>query len=239
MTPDARGERLVMVIAIDGPSGAGKSTVARAVAARLGLPYIESGAMYRAVALLALETGTALEDAAALGEIAARAEFRFETSAQGNRLWLGGREVTEAIRSPEVTRAASIVSTHAVVRTHLVERQRELAAAGGVVMEGRDIGTVVFPEADVKVFLDASPEVRAQRRWKEQESTRDAGATLREISERDQRDRSREASPLMPAADAIRIDTTPLSIDAVTEKILEIARCRRGGDCLEIKAQNQ
>ncbi|MBI3935131.1 MAG: (d)CMP kinase, partial [Acidobacteria bacterium] len=142
-----------MVIAIDGPSGVGKSTVARAVAERLGLPYVESGAMYRAVALLALETATPLADAAALGAIAKRAEFRFESSAAGNRLWLDGRDVTEAIRSEDVTHAASIVSTHATVRTHLVERQRALGAAGGVVMEGRDIGTVVFPDADLKIFL--------------------------------------------------------------------------------------
>jgi len=220
--------RLQMVIAIDGPSGVGKSTVARAVAARLGLSYVESGAMYRAVALLALETGTSLDDAAALGEIASRAEFRFETNASGNRLWLGSRDLTAAIRSPEVTEASSIVSTHAVVRTRLVERQRALGAAGGVVMEGRDIGTVVFPGADVKIFLEASPQVRGQRRLKDRESVPDASekTVLRKIIERDRRDQSREVSPLVPAADAIQIDTTHLTIDEVTEQIVEIARGR-------------
>lgn len=214
-----------LVIAIDGPSGAGKSTVARAVALKLGLSYVESGAMYRAVALVALESGTPLDDSAALGAVAARANFRFETSASGNRLWLDGRDVTEAIRSAEVTHAASIVSTHAVVRKHLVERQRALGAAGGVVMEGRDIGTVVFPDADVKLFLDASPEVRGRRRLKDVHDAAglSAEAVLAEISERDRRDQTRDVSPLAPAPDAVRIDTTTLAADEVVERILKIA----------------
>ncbi|MBI4480758.1 MAG: (d)CMP kinase [Acidobacteria bacterium] len=230
-----------MVIAIDGPSGVGKSTVARAVASRLGLSYVESGAMYRAVALAALETGTPLDDADALGAIAARADFRFETSASGNRLWLNGRDVTEAIRSAEVTRAASIVSTHALVRAHLVERQRALGAAGGVVMEGRDIGTVVFPVAEVKIFLDASPEVRGQRRLKDQESAAasSAEAILREIAERDRRDQTREISPLASAPDAVRIDTTQLTADEVADQIAEIAGARRRGADMEITPGNQ
>lgn len=230
-----------MVIAIDGPSGVGKSTVARAVASRLGLSYVESGAMYRAVALAALETETPLDDADALGAIAARADFRFETSASGNRLWLNGRDVTEAIRSAEVTRAASIVSTHAPVRAHLVERQRALGAAGGVVMEGRDIGTVVFPGADVKIFLDASAEVRGQRRLKDRESAAALGAEaiLREIAERDRRDQTREISPLAPAPDAVLIDTTQLTAQEVADRIAEIAAARRRGAGMEITPGNQ
>jgi len=222
-----------MVIAIDGPSGVGKSTVARAVAARLGFNYVESGAMYRAVALRALETGTPLDAASRLGDLAARLKFRFEMRPAGNRLWLGGRDVTDAIRTPEVTRAASIVSTHAVVRKHLVERQRALACEGGVVMEGRDIGTVVFPDADLKVFLDASAEARGERRLRDRESAAQpegkpsAEAVLKEITDRDQRDQTREVSPLVPASDAIRIDTTRLSIEQVVEQVLDLARNRQ------------
>ncbi|MBI2820335.1 MAG: (d)CMP kinase [Acidobacteria bacterium] len=228
-----------MVIAIDGPSGVGKSTVARAVAARLGLSYVESGAMYRAVALLALESGTPLDDAAALGAIAARAMIRFETSPSGNRLWLDARDVTEAIRAPEVTEAASIVSTHAVVRTHLVDRQRALGAGGGVVMEGRDIGTVVFPGADVKIFLDASAAVRGRRRQKDKETAHGSSAetVLDQITERDRRDQTRDVSPLLPAPDAVHLDTTSLTVDEVTERILEIARAR-GGAGMEITPNN-
>jgi CMP/dCMP kinase len=218
-----------LVIAIDGPSGVGKSTAARAVAARLGLSYVESGAMYRGVALLALETGTALDDAAALGKIAANADFQFETTAGGNRLRLSGRDVTEAIRMPEVTDAASIVSTHAIVRKHLVDRQRALGAAGGVVMEGRDIGTVVFPNADVKVFLDAATEVRARRRMRDHDSvaTTSPQVVIEQIAERDRRDQTREVSPLVPAPDAIHLDTSQLTAEQVADRIVEMARRRR------------
>ncbi len=224
-----------MVIAIDGPSGAGKSTVARAVAQRLGFSYVESGAMYRAVALRALETGTPLDDAAALGKLAAQAQLRFETTAAGNQLWFDGRDVTEAIRTPEVTRAASVVSTHAVVRQHLVARQRALASVGGAVMEGRDIGTVVFPDAELKFFLEASAEVRGGRRLKDRESAahESAEAVLKEIADRDRRDQTREVSPLVPAADAIRIDTTHLTVDQVVEQIVALARSRKSRMSLE------
>ena len=149
-----------LVIAIDGPSATGKSTVAQKLAARLGYGYVESGAMYRAVALLALETGANWNDAAELGKLAAEADIRFELQgATGNRLLLNGRDVTEAVRSPAVTRASSLVSVHASVRRELVARQRALGREGGVVMEGRDIGTKVFPDADLKIFLDASSEI--------------------------------------------------------------------------------
>ena len=218
-----------LVIAIDGPSGVGKTTVARAVAARLGYSYVESGAMYRAIALLALESGVALDDAAALGKLAAAADIRFAPSPEGNRLLLNGRDVTEAIRSPEVTRASSFVSTHAEVRARLVERQRALGAEGGVVMEGRDIGTVVFPNADLKIFLDATPEVRGQRRLRDIKSAQQASAesVLKEITERDERDQTRVVSPLVPAADAIRIDTTHLSADQVVEQILKFLETKQ------------
>lgn len=220
---------LRLVIAIDGPSGVGKTTVARAVAAHLGCSYVESGAMYRAVALLALETGVALDDAAALGKLAAGADIRFVPSLSGNRLLLNGRDVTEAVRAPEVSRASSYVSTHAEVRARMVERQRTLGAEGGVVMEGRDIGTVVFPDADLKIFLDASPEVRGQRRLRDVEASQraSANAVLQEIAERDRRDQTRAVSPLVPAADAVRIDTTHLTAEQVVEQVLKLAEEKR------------
>jgi len=218
-----------LVIAIDGPSGVGKTTVARAVAARLGYSYVESGAMYRAIALLALESGVALDDAAALGKLASGADIRFAPSPNGNRLFLNGRDVTEAIRSPEVSRASSFVSTHAEVRARLVERQRALRAEGGVVMEGRDIGTVVFPNANLKIFLDATPEVRGQRRLKDLEGAQHSGAAsvLNEITARDRRDRTRAVSPLVPAADAVRIDTTRLTAEQVVEQLLKLVESKQ------------
>ena len=216
-----------LVIAIDGPSGVGKSTVARAVAARLGLPYVESGAMYRAVALLAIESGTPLEAASKLAEIAARADFSFQAGDSGNRVLLNGRDVTDAIRSPEVTRAASFVSTHREVRKHLVDRQRGMGSMGGIVMEGRDIGTVVFPNADVKIFLEAAPEIRSQRRMRDPESVGvESARVIDEIRERDHRDQSREASPLVAAPDAVRIETSSLSPQQVVERVLALAKRR-------------
>ncbi|MGH9785768.1 MAG: (d)CMP kinase [Terriglobia bacterium] len=218
--------RTRLVIAIDGPSGVGKSTVAQTLAARLGYCYVESGAMYRAVALLALETGTDLRDSAALGRLAAKAAMRFETEGSRNRLLLGNRDITEAVRTPEVTEASSRVSVHAAVRTELVARQRALGRAGGVVMEGRDIGTKVFPDAGLKLFLDATPEVRSERRLRDLAG---AGAgeitrarVLQEMQGRDRRDRERDLSPLVPAKDSIYIDTTPLTADEVVERILEL-----------------
>jgi cytidylate kinase len=185
--------------------------------------------MYRAIALLALESGVALDDAAALGKLAAGADIRFVPSPNGNRLLLNGRDVTEAIRSPEVTRASSLVSTHAEVRTRLVERQRALGAEGGVVMEGRDIGTVVFPNADLKIFFDATPEVRGQRRLKDVESAQQASAAsvLNEITARDLRDQTRAVSPLVPATDAVRIDTTRLTAEQVVEQVLKLVESKQ------------
>jgi cytidylate kinase len=180
--------------------------------------------MYRAVALLALETGTDLSDGEALGQLAARADIRFETKDSGSRLLLGNRDITEAVRSPLVTEASSRVSVHAAVRRELVARQRALGRDGGVVMEGRDIGTKVFPDADLKIFLDASPEVRSERRFQD---LADAGEitrarVLREMQERDRRDRERELSPLVPAEDSIYIDTNDIRADEVVERILKM-----------------
>ena len=215
-----------LLITVDGPSGVGKSTVARLLAARLGYTAVDSGAMYRAVALLALEAGSDPGDAPALGRLAASAEMRFEEGSTGPCFLLGGRDVTEAIRSPEVTKAASQVSAHRQVREKLVEQQRALGRRGGLVMEGRDIGTKVFPEADVKIFLDASPEVRGQRRFREQNAAGEASSeeVLREMAERDQRDQLREQSPLVSAEDSERIDSTDLSAEEVVEKILELVQ---------------
>jgi cytidylate kinase len=215
-----------LLIAIDGPAGAGKSTVARMLAERLGYGYIDSGAMYRAVALLALEKGTSLDDGPALAKLAAEADITFEWQFSGNRLLLHGRDVTQEIRSPEVTRAASLVSIFPAVRRSLVERQRSLGRQGGVVMEGRDIGTKVFPQADLKIYLDASLEVRSDRRFRDPRGAREKShvEVLQEMEERDQRDREREQSPLVPAEDSIPIDSTHLSAEEVVEKILELVK---------------
>jgi cytidylate kinase len=217
-----------LIIAIDGPAGAGKSTVAKMLAQRLGFVYIDSGAMYRALALLAQERRIPLDDAAALTKLAAAADIRFERRSSGNRLLLDGQDITEAIRTPEVTRAASLVSVHGGVRSELVRQQRALGHEGGVVMEGRDIGTKVFPQADIKIFLDASLDVRAQRRVQEQQSPANGSSAevLLEMAERDRRDRERRESPLTPAPDAVHIDSTGLTAEEVTERIVELARTK-------------
>jgi CMP/dCMP kinase len=214
-----------LTVAIDGPAGAGKSTIARRVAARIGAVYIDTGAMYRAVALLALRSNTDLADAPRLEALARGADIRFE--AGSSRVLLNGGDVTEAIRAPEVSPAASKVSAIPGVRRILVQKQREMGAAASVVMEGRDIGTVVFPNADVKVFLDANPDVRAARRVRELEEKGQAPRAeevAREIRERDHRDSTRADSPLMAAPDAVRLDTTALSLDEVERAILEMVR---------------
>jgi cytidylate kinase len=212
-----------MIVAIDGPAGAGKSTIARRVAARLRAVYIDTGAMYRAVALRALRQNADLAGAAALEAIARASDIRFE--AGSSRVLLDGEDVSEAIRRPEVSAAASKVSAVPAVRRVLVEQQRRMGAEGNVVMEGRDIGTVVFPNADVKVFLDADPQVRAARRVRELEEKGQAAPAPQvaaEIRERDHRDSTRADSPLVCAADATRLDTTALSLEQVESAILEI-----------------
>src|SRR5262245_49728802 len=209
-----------MVIAIDGPAGAGKSTVARGVARALGFTYLDSGAMYRAVALAALERGIDPDDGERLGEMAWGLDIDFD----GDTIRLDGRPVEGRIRSPEVTTAASRVSVHPQVRQAMVKRQRELITRGNYVAEGRDIGTVVSPDSPLKVFLTASEEERARRRAAE---TGEAVTEVREaIDTRDRRDRSREHGALRAAEDSIALDTTELTADQVVERIAELARER-------------
>ncbi|MGC9971370.1 MAG: (d)CMP kinase [Bryobacteraceae bacterium] len=216
-----------VVVAIDGPAGAGKSTLTRRVAGKLGFVYIDSGAMYRAVALEALRTGTDLDDEARLERLAREARIEFEPG--GSRVLLDGEDVSAAIRAPEISPAASRVSVFSGVRRALVEKQREMGAAASVVMEGRDIGSVVFPDAEVKIYLDADPAVRAERRVREMEEkgqTLEAAEVEREIRERDRRDSTRADSPLVRAPDAVYVDTTSMSVEEVEQAILEIVRKR-------------
>jgi cytidylate kinase len=218
-----------VIVAIDGPAGAGKSSIARRVAERLGFVHIDTGAMYRAVALLALRAAIELSDAARLEPLARGADIRFEPGA--SRVLLNGEDVSEAIRGQEVSGAASKVSAVPQVRRALVEKQRRMAAASSVVMEGRDIGTVVFPDAAVKVFLDASPEVRAARRVRELEQKGEAPSSsgvAREIRERDRRDSTRADSPLERAPDAVYVDTTAMRLEEVENAILKIIAERAG-----------
>ncbi|HEY5054095.1 MAG TPA: (d)CMP kinase [Solirubrobacterales bacterium] len=209
-----------MVIAIDGPAGAGKSSVARAVAATLDFTYLDSGAMYRCVALAAIERGADLDEAGAMGEVARAAEIDLSRG----RALLDGRDVTAAIREPGVTAAASHVSVHPQVREALVARQHELIGAGRYVAEGRDIGTVVSPDSPLKLFLTASDEERARRRAAQ--TGEDPGAVLAAQRERDGRDSAREHGALRAAADAIELDTTGLSLDEVVAQIVNLARER-------------
>ena len=213
------------IIAIDGPAGAGKSTVARHLARYFGLLNLETGAMYRAFALKALASGVNLDDADGLVQFSVGTSITLEPTEQGNRVLLDGADVTAQLREPAVTDGASRVSIHPAIRTWMVRLQQELGAAGGVVMEGRDIGTVVFPNADVKIFLDAAPEVRGLRRYEQigqgvqspVEETQPE-AIVRELRARDERDRNRKDSPLRPAEDAILLDSTHLTLDEVVTR---------------------
>jgi cytidylate kinase len=211
-----------LIIAIDGPSGAGKGTVARAVASRLGYRHVDTGAMYRAVAWKALGAGIELPDEAAVAAAGEHAVFDLEHG----RVVIDGHDVAAAIRTPDIDRAATIVARHPAVRRVLVARQREMGEGGGVVMEGRDIGTVVFPRADVKIYLDASPEERARRRAADPTHASSKVAQLSDVAtalaERDKSDSTRAASPLAVAADAVVIDTTGLSISDVIEQVLQL-----------------
>jgi cytidylate kinase len=214
-----------LIIAIDGPAGAGKSTIASRLARKLGYINLESGAMYRALALKAIEWDTSFDDEAALVKLAQNSRIRIEPSMGGNRVLLDGREVTSRVRETDVTEGASRVSVHPKVREWMVSRQRDLGIHGGVVMEGRDIGTKVFPDADVKIFLDADPIVREQRRVQQQQLHGSAAeATAAELRERDRRDRTRAASPLQPAPDAVILDSTGLSEDEVLSKVEDVVR---------------
>jgi CMP/dCMP kinase len=209
-----------MVIAIDGPAGAGKSSVARAVATALGFTYLDSGAMYRCVALAGIDVGVDLDDPTAIGRLAASLRVGFD----GERVLLDGRDVSAAIREPGVTEGSSRVSVHPSVREAMVARQRELIAAGRYVAEGRDIGTVVSPEAPLKVFLTASAEERARRRAAQ--TGEDEAVVLAAQRERDARDETREHSALHPADDAVEIDTAGLSLDEVVKRIVALAHER-------------
>ena len=218
-----------LVIAIDGPSGSGKSTAARGAAERLSYLYVDSGAMYRAVALCSSERGISPEDAERVAGYAATLRIQLEKSPQGVRVWVNDLDLTDALRQPQVSQAASKIATHGKVREVLVAQQQQIGAEGGIVMEGRDIGTVVFPRADLKVFLDASPEVRAQRRYLEQrerEVETSLDKTREEIRIRDERDSSRSISPLVQAADAVYLDSTALTAAEVVDVIVRLAEKR-------------
>jgi len=237
------------IIAIDGPAGAGKSTLAAHLARRFGFLNLETGAMYRALALKAIENDYDFDDEAPLMALAAQTRITLEPQVDGNRVLLDGMDVSRRIRETDVTSAASKVSVHPHLRAWMVQQQRTLGEAGGVVMEGRDIGTAVFPDAEVKIFLDAAPEVRGSRRYRQAaprshvEPTREQNSArqspdpmtaeqqrlaeeviLRELKDRDYRDRNRAESPLRPAADAVVLDSTAMTLDEVLGRAEEIVR---------------
>ncbi len=212
-----------LIIAIDGPSGAGKGTVARTIASELGFRHVDSGAMYRAVAWKAVDTSVALDDEDAVAQLAADAQI--EVSAA--QVTIDGADVTRLIRTPEIDLAAAAVARLPKVRAVLVERQRQIGAGGSVVVEGRDIGSVVFPRADAKIYLDASPEERARRRA--HDPAHSAGSVsvnevVTALAERDELDRTRAASPLQIANDAVVVDTTGKSIDEVVKEVMKVVR---------------
>jgi cytidylate kinase len=210
------------IIAIDGPAGAGKSTIARRVAARLGFTYIDTGAMYRALALWALRQNLAPSDSHRMEQLALAADIALDSANAG--VFLNGEDVTEAIRTPEVSDAASRVSAIPAVRRAMVDKQRAMAASLNVVMEGRDIGTVVFPDANVKIFLDADPHIRVDRRLSQTGGERQEIAG--NIAERDRRDSTRSDSPLAQAPDAVYLNSTQLNIEEVEEAVLRLVRER-------------
>lgn len=237
-----------LTIAIDGPAGSGKSSVARRVAQLLGYLYLDSGAMYRALALKALQGGTPLSSEAHLEELARQTHIslkaptaELERAGAKNQVFLDGVDVTQSIRTPEVAQAASRVATIAGVRSVLVAEQQRAGVGGGVVMEGRDIGTVVFPNAELKIFLDASPEVRADRRWKEHQEKGERltlEQVLDEVHERDKRDKERKVSPLVRANDAVLVDNTAMDAEETARVILMLARERESELAKSAKGQS-
>jgi cytidylate kinase len=223
------------VIAIDGPAGAGKSTMAAHLARRFGYLNLETGAMYRALALKAIERDVSFDDEPELLELAEGTRIALEPQMEGNTVLLDGVDVSRRVRDGDVTAAASRVSVHPHLREWMVAQQRDLGAQGGVVMEGRDIGTVVFPDAEVKIFLDAAPEVRGNRRYRQSapgtmqgEPAITEAAIIRELTERDHRDRNRADSPLRPAEDAVILDSTWMTLDQVLSTAEEIVRSHVG-----------
>jgi cytidylate kinase len=209
-----------VIVAIDGPAGAGKSTIARRIAQRLGYVYIDTGAMYRAVGLWALRAGIPLSDAHRLEQLAQQARIEFAN----RQVLLNNEDVTQAIREPEVSQAASQVASCPGVRRAMVDEQRRIAASVSCVMEGRDIGTIVFPEAQVKIFLDADPNERVRRR--SAETHEDQQAVAKEMAERDRRDRTRAEAPLIQAPDAEYLDSSTLTLEQVEEAVLKVVRAK-------------
>jgi CMP/dCMP kinase len=214
-----------LIIAIDGPAGAGKSTIAARLARKLGYVNLESGAMYRALALKAIERDSSFDDEVALVKLADASRIQLEPTISGNRTLLDGKDVSARIRERDVTEGASRISVHPKVREWMVSHQRAMGAGGGVVMEGRDIGTKVFPDADLKVFLDADPVIREQRRMAQQRISGDVAANVAaDLRERDRRDRTRAASPLVAADNAIVIDSTSMSEDDVLTRVEQLVQ---------------
>ena len=215
------------VIAIDGPAGAGKSTLAAHLARKFGFLNLETGAMYRALALKAIENDLPFDDEAVLMDLAQFTRISLEPQSEGNRVLLDGVDVSRRVRDTDVTEAASKVSIHPALRAWMVTQQRKLGERGGVVMEGRDIGTAVFPDAEVKIFLDAAPEVRGNRRFRQRPGNQGKvteEAVLRELRERDARDRNRAESPLKAAEDAVILDSTAMTLDEVLAAAESIVR---------------
>ena len=219
--------RTKLVIAIDGPAGSGKSTLAALLARKYNYTNIETGAMYRALAFKGVGQGVSLDDEKKLADLANKSRIELVPHPEGNRVLLDGADVTERLRSQAVTDAASKVSVHPAVREWMVAAQRKMGTDGGIVMEGRDIGTKVFPDAEVKIFLDAAPEIRGTRRFQQSPAAATHEASVvAELQARDQRDRTRANSPLAPAADAVLIDSTYLTLDQVLARAVEVIEAR-------------